>query len=91
MNGRIRKMRQHAAELRMELDRYGYDYHVLAAPLATDSEYDRLFREKEQLEDVCEPKLTGVAVNLIYRKLALRQMVAKTEYSRIEKRKEEAK
>ncbi len=72
MNGRIRKMRQRAGELRMELDRYGYDYHVLAAPLATDSEYDRLFREKEQLEYVCEPKFAGVAVNLRYRKLAFR-------------------
>ncbi len=37
-------------ELTTLLNRYGHAYHVLDAPLVTDAEYDRLYRELEQLE-----------------------------------------
>ena len=40
-----------ARELRDELDRHNYNYYVLAAPSIPDAEYDRLFRELQQLEE----------------------------------------
>jgi DNA ligase (NAD+) len=39
-----------AAELRRILERANYAYHVLAKPEMSDAEYDRLFRELQQLE-----------------------------------------
>ena len=41
---------QRAIELRELLERYAYAYYVLDAPLVPDAEYDRLFRELQQLE-----------------------------------------
>ena len=39
-----------AAELREAIDRHSYLYHVLDAPEIPDVEYDRLFRELQELE-----------------------------------------
>jgi len=39
-----------AAVLRREIERYGHAYHVLDAPLVPDAEYDRLFRELQEIE-----------------------------------------
>ncbi|MBI4985610.1 MAG: NAD-dependent DNA ligase LigA [Rhodocyclales bacterium] len=41
---------ERAAFLRGEIERYGYAYYVLDAPLVPDAEYDRLFRELQALE-----------------------------------------
>ncbi len=41
---------ERAAELRRELDEHIYRYHVLAAPIISDAEYDALFRELQHLE-----------------------------------------
>ena len=37
--------------LRAELDQHNYNYYALDRPLITDAEYDRLFRELQQLEE----------------------------------------
>ena len=37
-------------ELRQQLDRHNYQYHVLDDPLVSDAEYDRLFRRLVELE-----------------------------------------
>ena len=39
-----------AAVLRREIERYGHAYYVLDAPLVPDAEYDRLFRELQEIE-----------------------------------------
>jgi len=39
-----------AQTLRAELERHNYQYYVLDQPLVSDAEYDRLFRELQQLE-----------------------------------------
>lgn len=39
-----------AAELRALIRQHDYDYYVLDAPTISDAEYDRLFRELQQLE-----------------------------------------
>ena len=36
--------------LRTEIERHNYNYHVLAAPTVPDAEYDRLFRELQDIE-----------------------------------------
>ena len=41
---------EQAARLRSEIDRYNEAYYVLDAPIVPDSEYDRLFRELQELE-----------------------------------------
>ena len=41
---------QEIAELRQEIDRHNYQYHVLDEPLISDAEYDRLFRRLLDLE-----------------------------------------
>jgi len=43
-------IRARARELRAELERHNHQYYVLDAPLISDAEYDRLFRELQQLE-----------------------------------------
>ena len=40
-----------ATQLRDQLHRYSYEYHVLDAPSVDDAEYDRLLRELQQLEE----------------------------------------
>ena len=39
-----------ADELRRQLERANHQYYVLDAPEISDAEYDRLFRELQQLE-----------------------------------------
>ena len=43
-------MAKELAELRREIERHNYQYHVLDDPLVSDAEYDRLFRRLLQLE-----------------------------------------
>jgi len=38
------------AELRREIEYHNYRYHVLADPAVSDEEYDRMFRELQELE-----------------------------------------
>ena len=47
-----------ARELRAEIERHNRQYYVLDAPLISDAEYDRLFRELQQLESEY-PELAG--------------------------------
>jgi DNA ligase (NAD+) len=42
--------RERHAELAREIDEHRYRYHVLDRPIASDAEYDALFRELEELE-----------------------------------------
>jgi DNA ligase (NAD+) len=44
-------LEQRAADLREQLRHHNYRYHVLDDPVITDVEYDRLFRELQQLEE----------------------------------------
>ena len=44
------QVRSRVAELRREIERHCYLYYVKDAPVISDAEYDRLFRELEQLE-----------------------------------------
>ncbi|MBK7953422.1 MAG: NAD-dependent DNA ligase LigA [Candidatus Accumulibacter sp.] len=41
---------EHARALRAEIEKHNYQYYVLDAPLLSDAEYDRLFRELQALE-----------------------------------------
>jgi DNA ligase (NAD+) len=41
---------QHIAALRAEIEKHNYQYYVLDQPLVPDAEYDRLFRELQELE-----------------------------------------
>ncbi|MCM1512537.1 MAG: NAD-dependent DNA ligase LigA [Oxalobacter formigenes] len=43
-------LQERAAWLRRELNRYNYAYYVLDAPVIPDAEYDRLFRELQEME-----------------------------------------
>ncbi len=49
-----------AQKLRAEIERHNYQYYVLDRPLVSDAEYDRLFRELEQIEseyrDLVDPE-----------------------------------
>ena len=47
-----------ARKLRAEIERHNHQYYVLDAPLVSDAEYDRLFRELQQLESD-HPELAG--------------------------------
>src|SRR5574338_1279583 len=42
--------RRRAEALRREIDRHNYLYYVLDSPVISDAEYDRLFRELQQIE-----------------------------------------
>ncbi|MBL8415675.1 MAG: NAD-dependent DNA ligase LigA [Propionivibrio sp.] len=42
--------RERALELRAEIEKHNHQYYVLDAPLITDADYDRLFRELQALE-----------------------------------------
>ncbi|GGX97463.1 NAD-dependent DNA ligase LigA [Vogesella alkaliphila] len=54
------EQRQRAQALAALLERYNHEYYVLDAPTVPDAEYDRLFRELQQLEADC-PALSGDA------------------------------
>lgn len=43
-------LRERVTRLREEIDHHNHQYYVLDAPDVSDAEYDRLFRELEQLE-----------------------------------------
>ena len=45
-------------ELRAEIERYDHAYYVLDAPTVPDAEYDRLFRELQDLEQQYPELLT---------------------------------
>jgi DNA ligase (NAD+) len=45
-----RAIRAHARKLRAEIERHNYQYYVLDQPLVSDAEYDRLFRQLQQIE-----------------------------------------
>jgi DNA ligase (NAD+) len=44
-------VRQRATQLRAEIDRHNYRYHVLDDPEVPDAEYDRMLRELKALEE----------------------------------------
>lgn len=46
----VNQLQKRAQELRQLIQRYNYEYYVLDAPTVPDSEYDRLFRELQNLE-----------------------------------------
>jgi DNA ligase (NAD+) len=50
MNENIETIKQYAQTLRVQLDLHNYRYYVLDAPTVPDAEYDRLFRELQQIE-----------------------------------------
>jgi len=43
-------LRERVARLRKEIERHNRQYYVLDDPLIADEEFDRLFRELQQLE-----------------------------------------
>ncbi|MGZ9006241.1 MAG: DNA ligase LigA-related protein, partial [Burkholderiales bacterium] len=45
-----REVRQKVAALREEIERHNYQYYGRDQPLVSDAEYDRLFRELQDLE-----------------------------------------
>jgi DNA ligase (NAD+) len=45
-----RETRRRAEALRADIERHNYQYYALDAPLVSDAEYDRLFRELQALE-----------------------------------------
>jgi DNA ligase (NAD+) len=47
---RTDRLAARAAQLRHELNEHLYRYHVLSEPIISDAEYDKLFRELQQLE-----------------------------------------
>ena len=44
-------LRQHAEQLRAEINHHIYLYNVLSAPIITDAQYDKLFHELRALEE----------------------------------------
>jgi len=50
MTNRSAQLENELSELRREIERHNYQYHVLDTPLISDAEYDRLFRRLLELE-----------------------------------------
>ena len=50
MNENIEKIKLHVQDLRTAIELHNYRYYVLDNPTLPDAEYDRLFRELQQLE-----------------------------------------
>lgn len=50
MNENIEKIKFHLQQLRSEIELHNYRYYVLDNPVIPDAEYDKLFRELQQLE-----------------------------------------
>ena len=48
--GGSEKIRRRAGELRREIEEHNYRYYDLDAPIISDAEYDRLFKELEEVE-----------------------------------------
>lgn len=47
----LHPIKQRIAELRTQIERYDYEYYVLDAPSVPDSEYDKIYRELQTLEN----------------------------------------
>ncbi len=56
--GSPQELAQRALELREEIARHDHAYYVLDAPLVLDAEYDRLFRELQEIE-AAHPELVS--------------------------------
>ncbi|MER2512462.1 MAG: NAD-dependent DNA ligase LigA [Nitrosomonas ureae] len=50
MNERIEKIRQRIQDLRAQIELHNYRYYVLDTPTISDTEYDRLLRELQHIE-----------------------------------------
>lgn len=50
MNDKIEKIKQHANNLRAEIELHNYRYYVLDNPIIPDAEYDKLLHELQQIE-----------------------------------------
>ncbi|WP_295623781.1 NAD-dependent DNA ligase LigA [uncultured Nitrosomonas sp.] len=50
MNEKIDKIKQHAQDLRAEIERHNYRYYVLDNPIIPDAEYDKQLRELQRIE-----------------------------------------
>ncbi len=50
MNNKIEILGRQLATLRQQIEQHNYHYYVLDEPLIPDAEYDRLFRELQQIE-----------------------------------------
>lgn len=50
MNESIENIKQRVRDLRAQIELHNYRYYVLDAPIIPDAEYDRLFRELQQIE-----------------------------------------
>lgn len=50
MNDKIEKIKQHANDLRAEIELHNYRYYVLDNPIIPDAEYDKLLHELQQIE-----------------------------------------
>lgn len=50
MNERIEKIRQRIQDLRAQIELHNYRYYVLDTPTIPDTEYDRLLRELQHIE-----------------------------------------
>lgn len=46
-------------ELRSEISKHNHSYYILDAPTISDAEYDRLFKELQELEK-CYPDLVAI-------------------------------
>jgi DNA ligase (NAD+) len=58
MNDSLETIRQQILALRETIEKHNYHYYALSAPIIPDAEYDRLFRELQQLEQ-CYPQLVA--------------------------------
>ncbi len=54
--GKMDDIRHRAQELREAIELHNYNYYTLDAPVISDAEYDKLFRELQELEQ-CHPWL----------------------------------
>ena len=50
MNEDMEKIKLHVQDLRAEIELHNYRYYVLDQPTIPDAEYDKLFRELQQIE-----------------------------------------
>lgn len=50
MNEKIEKIKQHAQDLRAEIEQHNYRYYVLDSPTIPDAEYDKQLRELQHIE-----------------------------------------
>lgn len=58
MNDSIEKAKQRAQKLRVEIEMHNYRYYVQDNPTIPDAEYDQLFRELQQIEQLYPQLIT---------------------------------